>query len=85
MLEAAIIKYIIQCEATTNLRAGRVVGWTLGHFMREYKVPRTTLYRAINDCIDQGVIVRTSHAHYALSNEIRIACNVIPDSELVKS
>jgi len=85
MLESKIILYLVQCEAVSNLRQGRVVGFNLSHFISEFGVPRATMYRAINDTIDAGVIVRTGWGLYALSHDMRQACNLVPDSDLVRS
>lgn len=85
MLESKIILYLVQCEAISNLRQGRVLGFTLSHFMSDFGVPRATMYRAINDAIDAGVIVRTGRGRYALSHDMRQACNLVPDSNMVTS
>lgn len=85
MLELHIMRYLMACESNISLSHGRVVGFKITWMVEELGIPKGTFYRAVNNLIKSGVIVRTQRGFYALGDKFRILCNRIPDGHEVKT
>ena len=78
MLELHIVTYLMKREANVQVERGRVVGFPIAWMIDELNIPRGTFYRAVKVAIDAKAIVRTQRGFYALSNNFREICNLIP-------
>lgn len=76
MLHTYILLYLMEREAIAKLRRGRLLGFPLAPLMHECGVPRATFYRAVNDLLDEGMIIKQKNTYYLLSDFVRCRANL---------
>jgi len=59
MLEAHILKHLIQEEGRSGIVKGKVTGWSLAHFQQRYGIPKTN-FLPFGKYIDQESYDRTA-------------------------
>lgn len=75
MLQTHILFYLMQREATSSLRKGRLLGYPVAPLMHECGVPKATFYRAVNELLAEGFIVKQKRGYYLVSQHVRKVAN----------
>jgi len=75
MIELEIVFFLMRREGRENSLRVKLSGWRIYHIAESYQIPRSTFYRAVNNLLKTGTIVRTGRSRYALGNQFRISAN----------
>ncbi len=85
MLEVYILTHLMKLERRSNLKQGRLLGFSLTHFREAHEIPKGTFYRALSELIYDGFVIKQKRGFYLISDEFRGECNRIKQADLVSS
>ncbi len=72
-------------EGESSQVKGRLLGFSLAYLQRKYEVPKATFYRAVTTLIDRKMISKQRRGYYLISNDFRVLCNEMKNSESITS
>lgn len=84
MLELAILKYMMQREGESAVYKGHLSDYSLSYFRELNDIPKATYYRALNELISMGFIVKKKRNSYVLSQEFRAMSNLMKQASEVR-
>lgn len=85
MLELHILKFLMKLEGQSSQQQGRVTGYSVSWLQKSHDVPKSTFYRALNQLVDCGIIVKQKRNQYTVSNSFRQTCNSMGDGQNLSS
>lgn len=82
MLEVFIIMYLMKQEGS-QCAVNSVSGSSLVSLREDNNIPKGTFYRAVNQLLDMGVIVKQKKDWYVLAQDYRGLCNKMKNASVI--